>query len=257
MKQSSILGPRDISVFHTLYLHPALTLKHLAELCFADVSFETARKRLRRLHQSGYMHSKITERHLEKGRPESIYFLNQKAAKALAENKGIPESIIPIGAPNIMHQDYLTRLAQLHLAWDKTVKKENLSNHDFITKRALTNNDNLSKSNENADAIISFAKKDGQKQTLLLILETGNLRPTRHWTPKITALLKSECPILIVTIDRHRLDTLRKWTLPILEEFAIPTERCMFMVYEEIIRYGFLAISAYSTTGNALKIYAY
>lgn len=58
MKRRSILGPRDISVFYTLHLHPALSLKQLAELCFSDVSYETARKRLRRLHQSGYMGAK-------------------------------------------------------------------------------------------------------------------------------------------------------------------------------------------------------
>ncbi len=39
-----------------------------------------------------------------------------------------------------------------------------------------------------------------------------------------------------------------------LEEIGMPYERCMFMVYEEIVRYGFLSISAYSTTGSAMKI---
>ncbi len=91
MKRQSVLRPRDISVFYTLYLHPALTLKQLAALCFPDVSYETARKRLRRLHQSGYMGAKAVETNADKGRPESIYFLNAKAAKALAENKDILE----------------------------------------------------------------------------------------------------------------------------------------------------------------------
>lgn len=126
--------------------------------------------------------------------------------------------------------------------------------HFFITKRATNNNNNLIKANENADATISFTSRDSEKQTILVVLETGNLRPTRHWTPKMTALLKTGLPILIVTTTRHRLDTLRKWTLPLLEEFSLTHERCMFMVYEEIIRYGFLSISAYSTTGNAMKI---
>ena len=125
MKRRSILGPRDISVFYTLHLHPALSLKQLAELCFSDISYETARKRLRRLHQSGYMGAKTVERNSEKGRPERLYFLNAKAAKALAENRDILENTISIGAPNTKHQEYLTRLAQLHLAWQKTAEKKN------------------------------------------------------------------------------------------------------------------------------------
>jgi hypothetical protein len=254
MKRRSILGPRDISVFYTLHLHPALSLKQLAELCFSDVSYETARKRLRRLHQSGYMGAKKVERSSDKGRPECLYFLNDKAAKALAENKDILENSISTGAPNTKHQEYLARLAQLHLAWQKTVKEEKLFNHHFITKRAVSSSSTLLKANEHADATISFTNKEGEKQTILVVLETGNLRPTRHWLPKMTALLKTDLPILIVTTSRHRLDTLRKWTLPMLEEAGVTHERCMFMVYEEIIRYGFLSISAYSTTGSAMKI---
>ncbi len=254
MKQHSILGPRDISVFYTLYLHPALSLKQLAALCFPEVSYETARKRLRRLHQSGYMAARTVEHNPEKGRPERIYFLNTKAAKVLADKKDILEKSISTSAPNMKHQEYLMRLAQLHLAWEKTVKKEKLFNHGFITRRALNNNETLLRANENADATISFTNKEGEKQTILLVLETGNLRPTRHWTPKMNTLLKTSLPILIVTISRDRLDTLRKWTLPILQEFGLSPDRCMFMVYEEIIRYGFLSISAYSTTGSAMKI---
>lgn len=125
MKRRSILGPRDISVFYTLHLHPALSLKQLAELCFSDVSYETARKRLRRLHQSGYMEAKTIQHNLDKGRPERLYFLNAKAAKALSENKDILENSIATGAPNTKHQEYLTRLARLHLAWQKQQKKKN------------------------------------------------------------------------------------------------------------------------------------
>lgn len=180
--------------------------------------------------------------------------MNAKAAKALAENKDILENSITTGAPNTKHQEYLARLAQLHLAWQKTAKEEKLFNHHFVTKRAVSNGSNVLKANEHADATISFTNKEGEKQTILVILETGNLRPTRHWVPKITALLKTDHPILIVTTSRHRLDTLRKWTLPLLEEVSSPHERCMFMVYEEIVRYGFLSISAYSTTGSAMKI---
>lgn len=255
MKRRSVLGPRDISVFRALFFHPALTLKQLAELCFSDVSYETARKRLRRLHQSGYMGTKTIGRNTEKGRPERIYFLNNKSAQVLAENSGINEKTIPIGPPNMKHLGYLTHLAQLHLAWQKTTRKEKLFSQGFTTKRAMINDESLSsKANEHADATISFTNKNGEAQTILLVLETGNLRPTRHWTPKITALLKTGLPILVVTINRDRLDTLRKWTMPMLQEAGLSHERCMFMVYEEIIRYGFLAISAYSTTGSAMKI---
>ena len=256
MKRRSVLGPRDISVFYMLQLHPALSLKQLAELCFDDVSYETARKRLRRLHQSGYMGAKTINRKEDKGRPERVYFLNAKAAQALANSKNIPEKAIAIGAPNIKHQEYLLRLAQLHLAWQQTAKKEKWLSHTFITKRTLKTLEQSSSSlaKENADATISFTNKGGEKQTILLVLETGNLRPTRHWIPKITALLKTNLPILIITTTRHRLDTLRKWTLPMLEQAGLAHDRCLFMQYDEIIKYGFLSICAYSTTGSAMKI---
>jgi len=255
MKKRSILGPRDISIFYMLQLHPALNSKQIAELCFDDVSYETARKRLRHLHQSGYMGAKTIERKEEKGRPERVYFLNAKAAQALANSKNIPEKAITIGAPNVKHQEYLLRLAQLHLAWQQTAKKEKLLS-TFTTKRAIQSDDldHSSKAMPHADATITFTNKGAEKQTISVVLETGNLRPTRHWIPKITALLKTNLPILVVTTNRDRLDTLRKWTWPMLEQAGLSHERCMFMVYEEILRYGFLAISAYSTAGNAMKI---
>lgn len=256
MKRHLILGPRDISVFYTLHLHSALTLKQLADLCFPEVSFETARKRLRRLHQSGYMQTKSTMAKTDKGRPERFYFLNSKAAKALAENKNIIEHSISTIAPNIKHQEYLTHLAHLHMAWQRTAREENFFSYTFSTKRLLNPKIKNCKANENSDAIISFATKEGKAQTILLVLENGNLRPTRHWIPKMNSLLKNGFPILVVTTNRHRLDTLRKWTLPLLEEAGIPYERCMFMVLEEVLRYGYLAISAYSTAGSAMKISA-
>ena len=54
-----------------------------------------------------------------------LYFLNAKAAQALANSKNIPEKAIAIGAPNIKHQEYLLRLAQLPFAWQQTAKKKN------------------------------------------------------------------------------------------------------------------------------------
>ncbi len=256
MKRHSILSPRDISVFYMLQLHPALSAKQLSELCFDDVSYETARKRLRRLHQSGYMGTKTIGRKKDKGRPESVYFLNAKAAQALANSKNIPEKTISIGAPNIKHHEYLLRLAQLHLSWQHTAKKEKWLSYSFTTKRILKLSEETANSTtkENPDATLTFTNKSNTQHTILLVLETGNLRPTRHWIPKITALLKTNLPILIITTTRHRLDTLRKWTLPLLEEANLPYDRCLFMQFDEIVKYSFLSICAYSTTGSAMKI---
>lgn len=45
---------RDIASLLELYLHRTISSSQLARLCFPDISYETARKRLRRLQQAGF-----------------------------------------------------------------------------------------------------------------------------------------------------------------------------------------------------------
>jgi len=53
-RKSLVLMQRDISALVELYLHRTVTSSQLAKLCFSDISYETARKRLRRLQQAGF-----------------------------------------------------------------------------------------------------------------------------------------------------------------------------------------------------------
>ncbi len=100
MKKRLVLGERDIGVLNAIHLHGALNSRQLAKLCFAEASFETVRKRLRKLHQAGYLGATATDNKEEKGRPEHLYFLAALAASALANSKNISEQSIVVGLPN-------------------------------------------------------------------------------------------------------------------------------------------------------------
>ncbi len=258
MKRRLVLGKRDIFVLDALHLHGALNSRQLTQLCFPDVSHETSRKRLRKLREGGYIDATAINNKEEKGRPEHAFFLSTNAIAALAHGKDISEGTIIIGPPNANHKEHLARLLELHLSWQRTAKQEKLLNFGFLTKRVCESTKNghpeLNLAQRNADATITFSRKEGSSQTVLVVLETGNLRQSRHWIPKINALLKANLPILIITLNEKRLDVLQQWTLPLLDKAGISHERCLFSLYDEVVTHGFLSANARCTSGNITKI---
>lgn len=70
---------RDINALLELYLHRTISSSQLARLCFPDISYETARKRLRRLQQAGFTGASSSGRMEGRGRPgkRSIFLLLQ------------------------------------------------------------------------------------------------------------------------------------------------------------------------------------
>ncbi len=259
MKKRLVLGQRDIGVLNALHLHGALNSRQLAKLCFAEAGFETVRKRLRKLHQAGYLGATATDNKEEKGRPEHLYFLADLAVAALASSQNISEQVIAVGPPNTNHKEHLTRLVDLHLAWQRTAKQEKIAEFDFVTKRVAPStkngNEHLNEAKGHADATITFRRSaEDHPQSMLLVLETGNLRLERHWRPKINALLKANKPVLVVALNEKRLDTLREWTLPLLKAAGIAEERCLFSLYDEVVMRGFLHSKACCTKGSVAKI---
>jgi len=243
MKKRLVLGERDIGVLNALHLHGALNMRQLAKLCFGEISSETARKRLRKLHQAGYIGATVTNNKEEKGRPELLYFLAAPAVIPLARSQDISEQDIVVGPPNNNHKDHLARLVDLHLAWQRTAKEEKIADGNFLTKRAAAStkngNEHLSKAKGHADAVITFKRTTEDTQTMLIVLETGNLRLTRHWEPKLNAFLKTNIPVLVVALDERRLSILREWTLPLVKAAGIEDERCLFSLYDDIMMKGF------------------
>ena len=61
-KEGLVLMQRDIWALVQLYLHRTVASSQLARLCFPDISYETARKRLRRLQQAGFTGSSSSGR---------------------------------------------------------------------------------------------------------------------------------------------------------------------------------------------------
>ncbi len=258
MKKRLVLGDRDICVFNTLHLHGALNMRQLVKLCFGEISSETARKRLRKLHQAGYLGTTVTNNKEEKGRPEHLYYLDTPAATALAGNQNIPEQAIVVGPPNTNHQDHLARLVDLHLAWLHTAKQEKIVDSHFFTKRIAASiqngNEILNKAKAQADAVITFKHNTEGRQTMLVVLETGNLRQVRHWQPKINAFLKTDMPVLLMAMDERRLATLREWTLPMLKAAGAPEDHYFFSLYDEIVEKGFITSINRCTKDSAAKI---
>jgi hypothetical protein len=86
--------------------------------------------------------------------------------------------------------------------------------------------------------------------TILLEMDSGNLRQVRHWEPKLRAFLKTAYPIWVITVNEQRVATLCKWTVPLLQEAAVESGKCVFGIYDDIIQHGFFGASWWRTDGS-------
>lgn len=257
-KRNLILMQRDVAALIQLYLHRAISSSQLAKMCFPDISYETARKRLRRLQQSGYTGSATSGRMEGRGRPELIYFLTTAGAKALEHERGISWETIPTGPPHTYHKEHFLRLVDMRLAMEDAERNSLLKNLEWTTGREFWEelSGNLTKLSEQADATITFSYPiEGMEPiTILLEMDTGNFRQTRHWEPKIRAFLKSGHPIWVVTGSLTRILTLRKWTTQLLEEANVGPGKCVFSIYSDIMENGIFGATWYRTDGSITNL---
>lgn len=251
-KKSLVLMQRDILALVELYLHRTISSSQLAKLCFPDISYETARKRLRRLQQSGFTGSSSSGRMEGRGRPELIYFLTNTGAKALEQHRGISWETIPTGPPHTYHKEHFLRLVDVRLAMEEAENRTLIVDLDFTTGREFWKelSDDLTTLEEQADATIGFRYPGSEPLKVLLEIDTGNFRQTRHWEPKIKAFLKSGYPIWVVTGSAPRIVTLRKWTQPLLEEAGVGPGKCVFTVYNELVERGIFGATWQRTDGT-------
>jgi hypothetical protein len=251
-KKSLVLMQRDIWALVQLYLHRTVASSQLAKLCFPDISYETARKRLRRLQQAGFTGSTSSGRMEGRGRPELIYFLTTAGAKALEQNRGISWESIPTGPPHTYHKEHFLRLVDVRLAMEDAEGKSLLLDLEFTTGREFWKElaGDLTNLEEQADATIAFRYPGLDPIKVLLEIDTGNFRQTRHWEPKIKAFLKTGFPIWVVTGSAPRIATLRKWTQPLLEEAGVGPGKCVFTVYDELVDRGIFGSTWQRTDGS-------
>lgn len=251
-KKSVVLMARDLDALLELYLHRTVSSSQLARLCFADISYETARKRLRRLQQAGYTGASSSGRMEGRGRPELIYFLTAAGARALEQHRGISWETIPTGPPHTYHKEHFLRLVDIRLALEDAVQAGMISDLEFTTGREFWKElaSDLTEAEEQADATISFSYPDMPPVRILLEIDTGNFRQTRHWEPKIKAFLKTGFPIWVITGSAPRILTLRKWTQPLLESAAVGPGKCVFAVYNEIVEKGIFQAQWQRTDGS-------
>jgi hypothetical protein len=255
-KRSLVLMQRDIEALVQLYVHRAITSSQLALLCFGDISYETARKRLRRLYQAGYMGAASSGRMEGKGRPELVYFLTTAGAKALEQYKGISWETVPTGPPHSYHKEHFLRLVDIRLSMLQAQQQGIIANLEWATGKEFWKElaQDIAEDEEQADATISFSYPATQPIKVLLEIDTGNFRQTRHWEPKIQSFLKAGFPIWVVTGSEPRILTLRKWTAPLLEAAAVGPGKCVFAIYDEIIEKGLFGAVWYRTDGSITNL---
>jgi hypothetical protein len=255
-KKSLVLMERDLWALVQLYLHRTISSSQLARLCFHDISYETARKRLRRLQQSGYTGSATSGRMEGRGRPELIYFLTTAGAKALEQHRGISWETIPTGPPHTYHKEHFLRLVDVRLAMEEAEKKQQILDLEWNTGREFWKelSGDLANLEEQADATISFRYPSTDAIKVLLEIDTGNFRQTRHWEPKLRAFLQTGHPVWVVTGSQTRILTLRKWTAPLLEEAGVGPGKCVFSVYDEIVERGIFGALWCRTDGSTTDL---
>lgn len=256
-KRSLVLMQRDIVALIELYLHRAITSGQLASLCFGDISYETARKRLRRLYQAGLMGAASSGRMEGKGRPELVYFLTTAGAKALEQYRGISWESVPTGPPHTYHKEHFLRLVDIRLSMQAAERNGIINNLEWATGREFWKelaHDIAEEEEQQADATVCFAYPSNQPITVLLEIDTGNFRQTRHWEPKIQSFLKAGYPIWVVTGSEPRIVTLRKWTAPLLEAAGVGPGKCVFSIYDEIIEKGVFGAVWYRTDGSITNL---
>jgi DNA-binding PadR family transcriptional regulator len=255
-KKSLVLMQRDIWALVQLYLHRTISSSQLARLCFPDISYETARKRLRRLQQAGYTGSSSSGRMEGRGRPELIYFLTTSGAKVLEQNRGISWETIPTGPPHTYHKEHFLRLVDVRLAMEDAEHRKLIVDLEFTTGREFWKelSGDLTNLEEQTDATISFRYPGFEPIKVLLEIDTGNFRQTKHWEPKIRAFLKTGYPIWVVTGSAPRIVTLRKWTHPLLEEAAVGPGKCVFCVYTDLVERGIFGTTWQRTDGTVTDL---
>jgi DNA-binding PadR family transcriptional regulator len=251
-KKSLVLMQRDIWALVQLYLHRTVSSSQLARLCFPDISYETARKRLRRLQQAGYTGSSSSGRMEGRGRPELIYFLTTAGAKVLEQNRGISWETIPTGPPHTYHKEHFLRLVDVRLAMEDAEHRKLIVDLEFTTGREFWKelSGDLTNLEEQTDATIAFSYPTLEPIKVLLEIDTGNFRQTKHWEPKIRAFLKTGYPIWVVTGSAPRIVTLRKWTQPLLEEAGVGPGKCVFCVYTDLVERGIFGTTWQRTDGT-------
>src|SRR5215469_3245137 len=157
-RKNLVLMRRDILALVQLYLHRTIGSSQLARLCFPDISYETARKRLRRLQQAGFTGSSSSGRMEGRGRPELIYFLTAAGAKALEQHRGISWETIPTGPPHTYHKEHFLRLVDVRLAMEDAENRNLIVDLEFTTGREFWRElaGDLTSLEEQADATITF-----------------------------------------------------------------------------------------------------
>lgn len=251
-KRNIVLMERDINALLQIYLHRTITSSQLARLCFSDISYETARKRLRRLQQSGFTGASSSGRMEGRGRPELIYYLTNQGAKALEQHKGMTWEEIPTGPPHTYHKEHFLRLVDVRLSLFDAEQAGMISDLDFSTGREFWQELSGERGYgvEQADATISFRYPGTDQIRILLEIDTGNFRQTRHWEPKIRSFLKTGYPIWVITGSAPRIMTLQKWTAPLLAESGVGPGKCVFTIYDELINLGVFGAVWQRTDGS-------
>jgi DNA-binding PadR family transcriptional regulator len=251
-----VLMRRDIAALVELYLHRTVGSSQLARLCFPEISYETARKRLRRLQQAGFTAAASSGRMEGRGRPELIYFLTSLGAKALEQNHGVSWETVPTGPPHTYHKEHFLRLVDIRLAMQEAQKRRLIEDLQFITGREFWRElyGEVNQADEQADATITFCFPGCRTVSVLLEIDTGNFRQTRHWEPKIRSFLRTGHPVWVITGNAQRISTLQKWTEPLLKEAAVETNRCLFGVYDDIVENGIFGATWRNSDGDVLPM---
>lgn len=240
-KVNVVLSERDLSVLLAINSHKSVTGTQLTAICFGDTTYETARKRLRRLNYSGYIgcvNAPLPEykrRAEQRGRPENMYYLTRLGAKTLADKLGVDSSAVVYGPQPQYLRENVLRLVEFRLALMRAKSRGYITDFSWHAPQVydLDRPDNSTKLEP--DAILSLTYPGGEKVDIILELDTGNFRQTKHWEPKINSFLSYNLPMWILCFDRGRLGLMASWTKAVLDANELGPGRCVLAIYDEAL----------------------
>ena len=204
-----LLTDRDINALLEVSRHKMITSMQLAKLCYSDISYETSRKRLRRLHKADILATSSLNDSHSRGRPDLIYYLTEFGKKHI-EPYVVSKKIINYGLKNVYQRDVFLKIVEVRLNLVNACQKNLISNLKFYDFKEFIflNPEFDTKYKFICDAICTFSDKNSNDFFVAIKYDTKSLQLQKHYIPIFEYTLKHNLMTWIICSNWERINSL-------------------------------------------------